>query len=467
MLVGYGQVNQHDENSETRARRPDGRRRPRGRRPAGAGSRRLRAHRQPAVLAVPRSWSAAGPTHPRHERRATRYTGVGGNVPQSLVNQACLDIQAGTRRRRADRGRRDLAHPNPRAGPRRASSSGPSRTTRCRWHPGPTTVSRWPGPAELRIQLDRPAYVYPMFEQAVRIAAGESPARPPRRIGELWSQFSAVAATESTRVEPESVRPPRRSAQPGPNNRMISWPYTKLMNSNNMVDQGAALILTSAEKADLPPDPHGALGFPVRRHRRTRHVRDRRTSGVPSVAGDPDRRPARAGTGRDGRRRHRADRRLLMLPVGGAGGRRRTRAAARRPARPLTVTGGLTFAGGPWNNYVTHSIATMAERLVADPGARRPHHGQRRLPHQAQLRRLRYRATAPRIPLGRRAIRRRPRTDPRPPSSSGRRRHRRVVDHAVQPRRSAGEGLPRRAHTRRLPHARGAHRPVRGRGQRP
>ena len=40
------------------------------------------------------------------------------------------------------------------------------------------------------------------------------------------------------------------------------------------------------------------------------------------------------------------------------------------PGRPLTVTGGLTFAGGPWNNYVTHSIATMAERLVANPGQR-------------------------------------------------------------------------------------------------
>ena len=36
----------------------------------------------------------------------------------------------------------------------------------------------------------------------------------------------------------------------------------------------------------------------------------------------------------------------------------------------MTVTGGLTFAGGPWNNYVSHSIATMAERLVAAPGTR-------------------------------------------------------------------------------------------------
>lgn len=35
---------------------------------------------------------------------------------------------------------------------------------------------------------------------------------------------------------------------------------------------------------------------------------------------------------------------------------------------PLTVTGGLTFAGGPWNNYVTHSIATMAN-LRAKPGS--------------------------------------------------------------------------------------------------
>ncbi|MFO7165415.1 MAG: hypothetical protein DIU75_019040, partial [Mycolicibacterium hassiacum] len=26
---------------------------------------------------------------------ATRYTGIGGNVPQTLVNQACRDIQAG------------------------------------------------------------------------------------------------------------------------------------------------------------------------------------------------------------------------------------------------------------------------------------------------------------------------------------------------------------------------------------
>jgi acetyl-CoA C-acetyltransferase len=30
---------------------------------------------------------------------------------------------------------------------------------------------------------------------------------------------------------------------------------------------------------------------------------------------------------------------------------------------PLTSTGGLSCAGGPWNNYSTHAIATMADRL--------------------------------------------------------------------------------------------------------
>jgi acetyl-CoA C-acetyltransferase len=36
--------------------------------------------------------------------------------------------------------------------------------------------------------------------------------------------------------------------------------------------------------------------------------------------------------------------------------------------RPLTVTGGLPYFGGPGNNYVTHSIATMIETLRAHPG---------------------------------------------------------------------------------------------------
>jgi acetyl-CoA C-acetyltransferase len=37
--------------------------------------------------------------------------------------------------------------------------------------------------------------------------------------------------------------------------------------------------------------------------------------------------------------------------------------------RPLTVTGGLGFAGGPGNNYSTHAIAATVEACRADPGS--------------------------------------------------------------------------------------------------
>jgi acetyl-CoA C-acetyltransferase len=36
--------------------------------------------------------------------------------------------------------------------------------------------------------------------------------------------------------------------------------------------------------------------------------------------------------------------------------------------RQLTVTGGMSFAGGPWNNYAMHGLATMADVLREDPG---------------------------------------------------------------------------------------------------
>src|SRR5437899_9026527 len=35
--------------------------------------------------------------------------------------------------------------------------------------------------------------------------------------------------------------------------------------------------------------------------------------------------------------------------------------------RPLTVTGALPWFGGPGSNYATHAVATLADRLRAEP----------------------------------------------------------------------------------------------------
>jgi len=224
------------------------------------------------------------------------------------------------------------------------------------------------GPAEMRIKLVAPAHVYPMFEQALRIAGAESSDGHRRRIGALWSQFSAVAegnpyAWSRQRLTAEQIWQPR------PTNRMVSWPYPKLMNSNNMVDQAAVVLLTSAEAAARLEIPSETWVFPYA-------GTDSHDTYALGERFEFHRSPAIRIAGR----------RVLELAGTGIGDvdfvdlyscfPSAVQVAAAElglpladPHRPLTVTGGLTFAGGPWNNYVTHSIGTMRERLIEKPGS--------------------------------------------------------------------------------------------------
>ena len=225
------------------------------------------------------------------------------------------------------------------------------------------------GPGEDRIGLDRPSFVYPLFEQALRIANGESINDHQRRIGELWAGFSAVAA-ENPHAWVREQMSAERIANPGPGNRMISTPYPKLMNSNNMVDQAAAVILCSAEKAEHLQIPRDTWVFP---HAGTD---SHDTYGI-AERDELHRCPAiRIGAARALELAGVDIEELAYVDVYSCFPSAVQVAAneiglpTRDPTRPLTVTGGLTFAGGPWNNYVMHSIATMTERLRENPGAR-------------------------------------------------------------------------------------------------
>jgi acetyl-CoA C-acetyltransferase len=302
------------------------------------------------------------------DRPATRYSAVGGNVPQSLVNQACLDIQheranvvlvAGaemwrTRTQLRAKGKRLTWTEQDESVPLAQSSDEDVPMA---------------GPAELRIGLDRPAYVYPMFEQALRISTGESIEDHRKRVGELWARFNAVAVHN-----PHAwIRKPvaaEEICQDGPTNRMISWPYTKLMNSNNMVDQSAALILTSVETATRLHIPTERWVYPYAGTdaHDTYAISERaELYRSPAIRIAGARALSLAGLGID-------DVDYVDLyscfPSAVQVAAAELGLAVDDSARPLTVTGGLTFAGGPWNNYVSHSIATMAELLTANPGRR-------------------------------------------------------------------------------------------------
>ncbi|HZA09647.1 acetyl-CoA acetyltransferase [Mycobacterium sp.] len=299
---------------------------------------------------------------------ATSYSGVGGNMPQSLVNQACLDIQHGrvdvvliagaetwrTRMRLRAQGTRP---------------DWPRQDETVPLAPGASADVPMVGPAEERIGLGRPANVYPMFEQALRIASGEPCDDHRRRIGELWSRFSAVAEDNPNAWSRKALSA-EQIWRPAPDNRMISWPYTKLLNSNNMVDQAAVVILASVRAANRFKIPSERWVFPYTGTdaHDTYAIGERaELHASPAIRIAGTRALELAGLAVD-------DVELidvyscfpsavqvaaieLGLPVGDRD-------------RPLTVTGGLTFAGGPWNNYVTHAIGTMAQRLVEQPGSR-------------------------------------------------------------------------------------------------
>jgi acetyl-CoA C-acetyltransferase len=150
---------------------------------------------------------------------------------------------------------------------------------------------------------------------------------------------------------------------------MICFPYTKVMNAYARVDQAAAVILCSAATArDLGiPEARwvvplaGAdcdegfvservdLGVSAGMRSNTASMTEATGVGVDEVAHLDVYAcfPAPPQLAAD----------ALSVPVDD-------------PDRPLTCTGGLAFAGGPGNNYMTHAIANVVHALRDDPDER-------------------------------------------------------------------------------------------------
>jgi acetyl-CoA C-acetyltransferase len=292
---------------------------------------------------------------------------TGGNSPQSLVNQAGVAIREGRQDvvlitgAEAMYTRRLAAKQGVSAGwPKQDESATPDRVV---------GVDR-PGTSEFETSrsLVVPTQIYPIFECAIRAEAGEKVDEHQVRISELWARFSEVAATNPYAWSPE-VRTAEEIRRVDDDNRMIGFPYPKLMNSNIQVDQAAAVIVCSvaaAEAAGIARDRWVFLhsGADAYDHW---FVSDRWSLGrSPAIAACGRIGFGLAGIGVD-------DVAHLDLyscfPSAVEVSALELGIDAWDPARPPTVTGGLCFGGGPGNNYVTHSIATMVDRLRADEGA--------------------------------------------------------------------------------------------------
>lgn len=314
------------------------------------------AYRDPVALVAARLGIA-----PRHRVRTT----VGGQLPQQLVGRAAELVgrgehdvvlvsgaESGRSRRAADRA--GIPPPWTRQGP---EVSEPERLG----------GDRDPiHPAERASGLSWPLHYYPLFENALRGAAGRGVAEHVARVAALWSGFSRVAAANPHAWSPSFV-PATEIAAAGPDNRLVNFPYRKLMNANPAVDMGAALIVCSVAAARAAGVPSERWVFPWSAAESTDHwhVGERWDLGdSPSIAAN-----GRAALGAAGVRIDEVAHVDLYscFPSAVQIGAAALGLPDDDPARPLTLTGGLTFGGGPGSNYVGHSLATLLDRLRADP----------------------------------------------------------------------------------------------------
>jgi acetyl-CoA C-acetyltransferase len=210
-----------------------------------------------------------------------------------------------------------------------------------------------------------PPQAFALFENALRAARGETIASHRARIGALWSRFSHVAA-DNPYAWIQKPMSATEIAETSETNRLIAFPYTKFLVSNMVVDLGAALIVCSVGAARRHGIARERWIFP---HACT-DVFETTPLGVRATLHD------QAAIRAAGRR---------ALELAGVSAEQvahvdlyscfpsAVQIAAAEVGLPmqrdLTVTGGLTFAGGPFNSYVMHSLATLVGRLRCDPGS--------------------------------------------------------------------------------------------------
>lgn len=178
--------------------------------------------------------------------------------------------------------------------------------------------------------------------------------------GKVWSSNAAVAADDAFAWDKSSPSSGEITT-PSADNRLVSAPYTKLLCSQMNVDQASALVFMSAAAARGQGIPSDRWVFPLAAAesnlmvpmplRSTVHTwpafEEAARAVIGSVEATIDDFPA-----------------LEIYSCFPSAVHVQIDALSISDDRELSVCGGMTFGGGPLNNFVLQSTAAMADRLV-------------------------------------------------------------------------------------------------------
>lgn len=300
----------------------------------------------PELVELPTTVAAYFGATPKHLMK-TAYPS--GESPVLLLNAAAERVRAGEVKVAAVVGGEAL-----RTAARRAKNAGAGARDAVR-----ESAQRVAKDVRKRHGLVAPTDIYPLYENALRAARGQTLAEGQAESAEIWAQFSAVAednphAWLRKRVGAGDI------ATASANNRPIAFPYTKLMVANQSVNQGAGFIVASLAKAR-------AMG-----------VAEEKLVFVGRGAGASEPRDVLTREGYDRsialettllmtlefNRLATTDLDLLELYSCFPCVPKMARRAIGWPVElPMSVVGGLTFGGGPVGNFMSHAVARMVELL--------------------------------------------------------------------------------------------------------
>ena len=308
------------------------------------------------------SWQYDDPARRLAERvgaspKLARYSGIGGTTPLVLVQEAADRILRGQADVCAIVGGEalDTVRRLKKAGEKPAwSHRDPERK--------PFPFEAPFHPAEIAHEVFQAYTTFALRDIARRAHLGLAPDEHRRSLGELFAPMTKVAASN-----PKAWFPVERTAEelstPTADNRLVAYPYTKLLMSVMDVDLAGAIVLASdrvpaERRVHLRGSSYVTDPVYVAEHAELWRSPGMAAAMAAAMGG--------AGVGID-------DVAHLDLyscfPSSVSFALDALDLAPDDARAPFTVTGGLPYYGGAGSAYCVPAMAAMADVLVADPGS--------------------------------------------------------------------------------------------------